>query len=419
MSRSVRPTRRVWRAVARRVAILGIPLVGVAACEGILDVELPSKVGAGVLDDPSIAATLVSSAVGSFECAFTNYVPASGELTDELRHSSAWATYTYWDHRLLFPTFDTNVCEVRIGYGVYGPLQQARVIAEDAITRIEGWSDAEVPLRTEKLATLAVYAAYARTLLGEAFCEMAIDVGPLMTPAEVLESAEARFTEAIAYAQAANAPAILNMARVGRARVRLNLGKTAEALADATLVPQGFAAESRHSGSDPTRFNKVYGDNYIDGFISVSLEFVGLTFGGVADPRVVVVPGTKKGHDQSDIYLQTKYTAYTSPIRIASWEEAQLIIAEIQGGQTAVDIINALHTAAGLPAFSSTDPIAIRDQVREERRRELFLEGHRLNDMIRWSIPFATGQSPYSGVTYGTTTCMPLPQRERDANPNF
>jgi hypothetical protein len=405
--------------LARTVAILGIPLVGAVACEGILDVELPSKVGTGVLDNPSIAPTLVSSAVGAFECAFTNYVPASGELTDELRHSSAWATYTYWDHRQLFPTFDTNVCEVRIGYGVYGPLQQARVIAEDAIARIEAWSDAEVPQRAEKLATLAVYAAYARTILGEAFCEMAIDVGPLMTPQEVLETAEQRFTDAIGYAQTANATAILNMARAGRARVRLDLGKNAEAVADASLIPQGFVAQSRHSGQDPTRFNKIYGDNYIDGFISVSNEFVGLTYGGVADPRVVVVPGTKKGHDQSDIYLQTKYTAYTSPITIASWEEAQLIIAEVQGGQTAVDIINALHSNAGLPPFSSTDPTEIRDQVREERSRELFLEGHRLNDMLRWGLPFATGQSPYSGVTYGNSTCMLLPQRERDANPNF
>lgn len=419
MSTTVTFQRRNRGALTRPGALVGIALLAMMGCKGILDVDLPSKVGASALEDPTIAPTLVSSAIGAFECAFTNYVPATALLTDELRHSSAWATYTYWDHRLLFPTFDNNRCEVRIGYGLYGPLQQARVIAEDAITRLEAWSDAQVPGRAEKLATLSVYAAYARTLLGEGFCEMAFDLGPLMTPRQALESAEQRFTQAITFAQAANAASILNMARVGRARVRLDLGKGAEAVADAALVPAGFVALSRHSGADPTRFNKVYGDNYIDGFISISAEFVGLTYGGVPDPRVNVIPSPRKGHDQSNIFLQTKYTAYTSSIVIASWKEAQLIIAEVQGGQAAVDIINNLHAMAGLPPFTSSDATQIRDQVRDERRRELFLEGHRLNDMLRWNLPFATGVSPYSGVTYGTSTCMLLPQTEKDANPNF
>jgi hypothetical protein len=117
--------------------------------------------------------------------------------------------------------------------------------------------------------------------------------------------------------------------------------------------------------------------------------------------------------------LQHKYTAYNSPIPIATWQEAQLIIAEVQGGQTAVNIINTFHQLAGLPAFSSSDPVAIANQVRQERSRELFLDGHRLYDMIRWNLPFATGQSPYDGVTYGTTTCMPLPESEINGNPNL
>jgi hypothetical protein len=248
---------------------------------------------------------------------------------------------------------------------------------------------------------------------------MAIDAGPAMTPAQVLTSAESIFTNAIAAAQTANLPSILNLALVGRARARLDLGKTQAAAADAALVPQGFVFNSTHSSADPTRYNKIYGDNYLNGFISISWQFIGLTFGGVPDPRVKFDTSANKAMDQSVLILQNKYTAYSSPIPMATWQEAQLIIAEAQGGQTAVAIINTLHSMAGLPPFTSSDPTAITKQVQQERSRELFLDGHRLYDMIRWKLPFATGVDPYDGVTYGTSTCMPLPQSEINGNPNL
>ena len=103
---------------------------------------------------------------------------------------------------------------------------------------------------------------------------------------------------------------------------------------------------------------------------------------------------------------------------IASWGEAQLIIAEAEGGQAAVDAINRLHTAAGLPAFSSSDSATIIAQVYEERRRELFLTGHRINDMLRLGIPFDSGNDA-KGQPFGTTTCLPLPDVETLNNPNF
>ena len=61
---------------------------------------------------------------------------------------------------------------------------------------------------------------------------------------------------------------------------------------------------------------------------------------------------------------------------------------------------------------------AISAQVIEERRRELFLDGHRLNDVLRLNLPFDTGTT-FKGVPYGDTKCLPLPDAERLANPNF
>jgi hypothetical protein len=56
--------------------------------------------------------------------------------------------------------------------------------------------------------------------------------------------------------------------------------------------------------------------------------------------------------------------------------------------------------------------------VLEERRRQLFSEGHRLNDMLRHDIPFPEGLN-HKGQAYGNITCMPLPEQEKRANPEI
>ena len=105
------------------------------------------------------------------------------------------------------------------------------------------------------------------------------------------------------------------------------------------------------------------------------------------------------------------------------------MIAEVEGGQTAVDIINNLRATVGdlswvsdnpvLPEFSSTDPDEIRETVREERRRELFLQGGtRIGDMLRWGEPFVTGTNALGQQFAGDMTCIPLHPIERDTNPN-
>ena len=122
--------------------------------------------------------------------------------------------------------------------------------------------------------------------------------------------------------------------------------------------------------------------------------------------------------------MTSKYSTLNSPVRIASYTEAQLIIAEIEGDASAVSVINTLHTANGLPSFTSVDPATIQAQVFEERRREFFLEGQHLGDLRRKDIPLSPAAgTPYfntaKGGVYGAASCLPLPDVERNANPNF
>ncbi len=76
----------------------------------------------------------------------------------------------------------------------------------------------------------------------------------------------------------------------------------------------------------------------------------------------------------------------------------------------------ALHT--GFPPFAGGTAAEIQAEVLEARRRGLYLEGHRLNDMLRHGLEFDTGLN-HKGVPYGNTTCLPLPEAEILSNPNI
>jgi hypothetical protein len=137
-------------------------------------------------------------------------------------------------------------------------------------------------------------------------------------------------------------------------------------------------------------------------------------------------PGTAPG---TTIWTASKYPAITTGIAIAKYAEAQLIIAEarvaandIPGAAAAINA--ARNTRAGMPAYDPTGQTAadVRAQIIEERRRELFLEGHRLGDIRRYQLPLnpAPGTAyTTGGGTYGTQNCFPLPDVERINNPNI
>ncbi|MBA2671567.1 MAG: RagB/SusD family nutrient uptake outer membrane protein [Gemmatimonadetes bacterium] len=408
-------------AVLQRLVLLGA-LGGVAACEGLLDVNLPGRVPASTLDNPQLASTLVMSAISDFECAYNNYSFGASVHSDEMWHSSGNQIMRSWGQRRITPDMQNYVSETcqGWGYGLFTTIHTARFQADDAIRRLEGFPDAEVADKPSLLATAAAYAGYSYTLLGEGFCETPVDGGPLLTPAEVLRIAEERFTKAIQLAEGAGNQDILNMARVGRARVRLNLGDRTGAAADARLVPEGYNKVATRSGESERRWNKARRWFEDGGHATVAPGFRNLTWKGVPDPRVQVRNTGRKGFDAvTDLWVSNKYPTLESPIPLATGKEAQLIIAEAEGGQTAVDIINRLHERAGIPPYDPATDGDIMAQVLEERRRELFQEGgHRLNDMLRHNLPFFEGVD-HVGQTYGNTTCFPLPLIERTGNPNI
>lgn len=416
-------TTRVSGSGARRAAAIALSsLFFLTGCDGLLDVSNPGSVEEVDLDNPALAQTLVNSALGQFECAYTSYVASTGVISNELIDSSNWAAMNAWGQRSTQLEKIAGSCvtsRTADGLGAYTPLQQARYIAEDGLRRIEAFDGDLVPDKAEYLANLEVYAAYSTLLLGEGFCEMTIDEGPPMTRDEVFARAESGFDSAIDRANAAGDEELQAMSYAGRARARLNLGDVEGAYQDAVLVPEEFVRYAEYGTNDASRENRLYNMNRLNRFLSANAaEYEGLEVGGIADPRVDIWDSGQVGHDNvTEHWYQGKYDDANAGIPIASWAEAQLIIAETKS-EEAEEAINRLRTSQGLPTITIDAGDDVTEIVLEERRRQLFLEGHRLNDMLRHDLPFPTGFN-HKGQAWGPVTCMPLPEQESRNNPNF
>jgi hypothetical protein len=410
-----------------RPLILGLFALSLASCTDALDrllqVEAPSQVQARDLEDEKNARLLVDGLIAEYECALSHYILVGGLIGFELTDAQQTAAQWDYDRRTLTPQggwYATTSCNARVG--AYTPISTARWAADNTLERLEGWSDAGVPNRSALIATAAAYSGYSHILMGEGFCSAAFDAGPELSRQQVFERAEARFTRALTAAQAANRADLRNLAYVGRARARLNLGKGADAAADARQVTENFVFNANYSAADSRAENRIFSWLNRGRFVSVYSAFHNARVDGVADPRVSLQnTGARGVNGFTPMWNQLKYPSLSSPIPIARWAEAQLILAEVEGGQAAVDIINKLRDRHGLPRFASNDPVAIRNQVVQERTRELFLEGHHLGDLIRYNTPLdpAPGQPFGNGGLYGDMRCMPLPDVERLNNPNI
>ncbi len=419
-------------------ALLLAAAVGLGGCTDFLndlvDVDAPDRITAATYEVPENVPTLIAGMVADFECALTGYVAASGVAGDEIMITDALTAPEMldkreWLTRGLGGAWGSSTCDFwsESTPPIYRPMSTARWQADNVLTLLEGWTDAEVADRDLYIAKAAAYAGYALTILGEVMCEVPLDMGTAMTPAQIFAEAGDRFDRAITAAQAAGSAAdeFLNMARVGLARARLNGGDLSGAATAAQAVPAGFVKTAGYSTTSTRRYNDVY--QYVQGnSTTIDPHYRAMQFDGVDDPRVPVFDtGRLTPGVNLPLWDQTKYATRDAPIEIATWEEAQLIIAEaeVDAGNlaNAVAIINALHTAAGLPAtFSSADANQIMDQIIYERQAEFFLEGQRFGDIRRYNVPLdpAPGTPYHTGGEYLDNRCFPIPGIESDANPN-
>jgi hypothetical protein len=423
----------VRRRGARSLVVLALAAAVFIACDTtrLLDVTTPNQVPVSILDEPGNAALMVNSLIGDYQCAHGSAVVVealiSGEMNDAQLGAAQWDYARRTANTLTNGVYGTAGCAATQSPGIYLPLSTARFDADHAIANLKAWTDAQVPGRTGLLALANLYAGFSYSFLGMSMCQAAFDNGPAVNQKGMFALAEQRFTDAIAAAQTVGADSVKFAAYVGRARVRLYQGNSAGAIADAQLVPKGFVMNASTSGTALRLYNRVFAVTKQYGFYSIPAISQNMkTENGEVDPRSATqLANTRSANNNATIvYTANKYiTGDAAPIPLARYEEAQLILAEAKGGAAAVAIINAMRADVPLqPYVGATDATSIQNLVIDERRRVLFLEGTRNYDVERFKIPFnppVGDPFPVGGGTYGNTSCLPLPDVEKNNNPSL
>lgn len=406
---------------ARRAAlVLGLlATIPIAACD--LDVINPQVIDADTFDPTEDAATLSLSAQTNLYNAFGTTVLRGGYFTGELWVGAVRQETNDFGRRVI------TSANIDINPSLWAPLSLAISSADAVVEVLDAAPDAATNIH---LARSAMNAGLGLVLMSEHFCNGVIAVGPLLTPEQTLEQALSRLERAIAVAGAstnAEAPKILNAARVGAARVHLQLGDLAAAIDLAEDVPADFVYAAIHV-DDPG--NRGRAGNTVYGSTAGQIVVVPEAYRALDDPRIPFLDlGTVAQDGQLDLVVQTKYDSYGDDITIVSGLEARYIVAEAELKQNddaaALALIAERRAVGGQDAFTGTGQAAVLAELMDQRARDFWLEGKHTGDYRR--NPTATPYVPPEGTAYykpgqgefGSLTCIPVPDVERDANPNI
>lgn len=412
-------------------AVLAVLLasLAVSGCETLLDVEEnPKEVPAEALDDPDALQARLIGAEADFWLSYDMFIVYQGLFTDELLDATG---VDQVEERRVQPSNGLigAVDESPEGIdGLWTPVQRA-VATTDLLQEdiLAGSFPDQIPnpQNSPELARMSMFNGYAKLALGEAFCTTAFGgTGPELTSQETYQLAEEEFTLAI---DATNAGRDVRLAAlVGRSRARLQQGELDGALQDARQVPLDWefvgSVYSTNSQKEQNDIWNMLTDSQRFSVDSVFRPPLTIDDTDKVDPRLDIFqdPNDPFAIDGvTELWQIRKYSFPTAPIRLASGVEAQYIVAEIEGGQTAVDIINRVREFQGIEEdFQSSDSDEILRKVISERSRSLFMEGNRMGNLRRYRERFGIDLFP-TGPGFGDQTCMPLPDAERDNNPGL
>lgn len=426
--------------LARRTAalvVLGLA-IPLGACNELLSVENPGAIQDDQLNDPVLAATLVQSIVSDFQRAYGDLAYYSAVITDEAVTGHNFETIKEMDLRIVKANNGT------LDADIYTPLQRARFSGDSLSGRLRAIFG-DTASSSLGMARALAYDGYANMLLGEFMCEAPVDPTSASLGWDALmQRAIERYDEAIAIATAFQAgggeetvaaDSIIFLARVGAARASLNLGNFPAAIGYASAVPANFEfqvpfSKEKNYLENPFR-DATTGNNRNLG-VDVSFRFLN-------DTRVTHTATSRTGHNGLTL-LWTPYQPESfgewapgaeepftdlTPIRFSSGLEARYIVAEAEGATPAtVDFINERRKVGDPAATDITLADDVMAELRDQRRRDFYLDGHRLGDLRRYKKLYDIDQfpsGPHPNVdwgNYGTAECFPLVIDETVGNPN-
>jgi hypothetical protein len=355
----------------------------------------------------------------------------SGMLADEFLNAESFPDRVSLDMRDIIPS---NISLVAL----FLDLSRARATADFASGQYNKLDQGAVG-QSEVLSI----AGFSYTLFGENYCSGvpfssldgsgAVTYGDPQTRDQVLTIAVAKFDSAITIATDNEDDDLANLARVGKARALLDLGRFADAAAAAASVPTDFEYLIRSSANSLRQNNGIW--NYTANSFAFSVQDNeggnGLPWRAANDPRLEIVATGQRGFDRfTPFNLQLKYPDLASDVVLASGIEARLIQAESQlrAGTVgaAFATLNGLRATVGLgPLVDPGTEVARVNLLFRERAFWMWGTSHRLGDLRRLVRQYGRAQETvfpsgayHKGGSYGSDVNFPVSSDERN-NPKF
>jgi starch-binding outer membrane protein, SusD/RagB family len=399
-------------------------LVSAVACNSFLEVDNPNVIDASTIDPTQDATTLANSVQQNFAVAYGWMIMYSSWYSGESLVAETFPTRNEFGRRQVLNT--NGSLNVDVWTNITVALSSARTVLN---------LNLPTPTTNLNLARAATWAGYSALLMATDFCEGTIaqgtEPGPRLTSVQLLDSAIAYFDKAITVGNAnasTEGVALARAALVGRARAQLQAGRKSQAATDAAAVPANFNFQFPFIDDLANRNrlgNRLWQFTLDRGSISIAPAY------RVTDPRIkFLAPGqhnlAPQDPSSGPFYIQQKYPAFTTPIRVASKLEAEYILAETQGVTEQLALINRQRTANAQPAYSGpTDAASVLTELMSQKTLDFFLEGRKLGDFRR--NPNSVLNMPVPGSAYfkpgfppvSDGTCYPVPLPETDNNPNF
>jgi hypothetical protein len=422
------------------VAALLTPFA-LAGCDSLLDVENPQIVTSDDLNDADLVAALENGVRARFQRSFGDLALYTSFLSDELIDGHTYRPHRPWDLRQL----DSG----DLTPGRYDAAHSLRGVADTLATKIANL--VENPGANLSMAWARAYAGYGFVFLGEYFCASPINASAPYTPDELLAMGIERFREAISIAEAAKsagedaseADEIINLARVGAARAALQKGDDAIAVEFAEQVPEDFVFWVHYSANG-SETNDFYATTTTYNPETTGSRWAGIDpeFANLNDLRIVQTDEAMPVMDTRDFHAPYQPSSFSGwmpgeevpfskemDIRVASKLEARYIVQEVQG--PTLGFINERRAVGGQVPITDVEwammsPADQMSELRDQRRRDFFLDGHRLGDLRRYLERYDVNEFPSGGYPqfeedyqYGSSTCIPISADELNSNPNL
>jgi hypothetical protein len=411
-------------------AVAGVLLLSGLACSDALDVPNPQAFGDDALNNPIILKTVTDGAEGALHQAYDDMITVTELNSDDMESTSTWID---WE--------DISEGRLRHDWTTAGSfsapqdaLLRARFAAQSAKERVERVLEAEAatsPLRAQVMLVDAI----ADLLIGMGWCEGPLTSNSERAPdTEFFKQAVTKFTAGLAAAQAVSDAAAkakwTNVAYAGRARANLLAGNYAAAKTDAQAVAADFQYDAIfQEQAQNTPGNQFHQNRNRSGGLRrmYHARVHEVDPGGTGeaymrdwydntkdDTRMAITRRTGQlgVNNRFAYYGITKYRDRTAPIRMFSKIEATLIEAEVamRAGDfaTQATLLNELRgrTGVGLPPIATpTSAAEAQNALLNERQAELWVEGHRQQDLHRFNMV-----NSVLGVGRGTK--LPLSRNE-------